>query len=162
MEVAEGELLGNSEVRSPRHCSHIHPIPTPTHIAYTAVAICFEKPSQPTTHAHPLTHPPHHTLGSLPHYYYLFAVQDILAICGGRMYVFFLDAAPTERLVSQEGSLRTFLEEEAEMGAEGGGKLRKSILTGANSEPMMATLRAMAIICDTVLWPLLRAVKPAA
>ena len=48
------------------------------------------------------------------------------------------------------------------MGAEGGGKLRKSILTGANSEPMMATLRAMAIICDTVLWPLLRAVKPAA
>jgi hypothetical protein len=88
--------------------------------------------------------------------------EDILAICGGRMYVFFLDAAPTEHLVSQEGSLRSFLEEEAEMGAEGGGKLRKSILTGANSEPMMATLRAMAIICETVLWPLLCAVKPSA
>jgi hypothetical protein len=88
--------------------------------------------------------------------------EDILAICGGRMYVFFLDAAPTERLVSQEGSLRTFLEEEAEMGSEGGGKLRKSILTGASSAPMMATLRAMALTCESVLWPLLRAVKPAA
>ena len=86
--------------------------------------------------------------------------EDILAICGGRMYVFFLDAAPTERLITQQGSLLTFLEEEAEMGAEGGGKLRASILTGANSEPMLATLRAMAIICDSVLWPLLRAVKP--
>ena len=27
--------------------------------------------------------------------------EDILAICGSRMYVFFLDAAPTERLLSQ-------------------------------------------------------------
>ena len=29
--------------------------------------------------------------------------DDVLAICGSRMYVFFLDAAPTERLLSQEG-----------------------------------------------------------
>ena len=88
--------------------------------------------------------------------------EDMLAICGSRMYVFFLDAAPTERLISQAGSLLTYLEEEDDLGAEGGGRLRKSILTGANSEPCMAAVRAMAIICDAVLWPLLKAVKPSA
>ena len=88
--------------------------------------------------------------------------EDILAICGSRMYVFFLDAAPVERLISQEGSLATFLEEEEDLQAAGGGKLRKSILLGKGSPPCMAAVRAMAIICDAVLWPLLRAVKPAA
>ena len=39
----------------------------------------------------------------------LSARRDLLAICGSRMYVFFLDAAPTERLISQEGSLLTYL-----------------------------------------------------
>ena len=88
--------------------------------------------------------------------------EDVLAICGSRMYVFFLDAAPTERLLTQtDFSLLTYLQEEEDLQAEGGGKLRKSILTGANSE-CMAAVRAMAIICDTVLWPLLRAVKPSA
>eukprot|EP00965_Chrysotila_dentata_P067684 2240162-Pleurochrysis_carterae.AAC.1 len=37
--------------------------------------------------------------------------EDMLAICGSRDYVFFMDAAVTERF-SQTGSLRTFLEEE--------------------------------------------------
>eukprot|EP00966_Prymnesium_polylepis_P259295 5989129-Prymnesium_polylepis.1 len=60
--------------------------------------------------------------------------EDLLAICGSRMYVFFLDAAPTERLISQEGSLLTYLQEEDDLGAEGGGKLRKSILTGCGSD----------------------------
>ena len=45
-------------------------------------------------------------------------LEDVFAICGSRMYVFFLDAAPTERLLSQTGSLLTYLEEEADMGAE--------------------------------------------
>ena len=88
--------------------------------------------------------------------------EDVLAICGSRMYVFFLDAAPTERLLSQRGSLLTYLEEEDDLGAEGGGKLRKSILTGAGSDPCMAGVRAMAVICDAVFWQLIRAVKPAA
>ena len=87
---------------------------------------------------------------------------DLLAICGSRMYVFFLDAAVTERLLSQAGSLLTFLEEEDDLQAEGGGKLRKSILTGTNSPACMAAVRSMAFICDSVLWPLLRAVKPSA
>ena len=87
--------------------------------------------------------------------------EDMLAICGSRMYVFFLDAATTERLLSQTGSLLTFLEEEEDLQAQGGGKLRKSILTGAKSDPCMAAVRAMAIVCDAVLWPLLKAVKPA-
>lgn len=86
----------------------------------------------------------------------------MLAICGSRNYVFFLDAAPTERLVSQQGSLLTYLEEEDDLQTEGGGKLRKSILVGAGSDPCMAAVRAMAIVCDAVLWQLLRAVKPAA
>ena len=78
------------------------------------------------------------------------------------MYVFFLDAAPTERLISQEGSLLTYLQEEDDLGAEGGGKLRKSILTGCVSDACMAAVRSMALVCDAVLWPLLRAVKPSA
>ena len=51
--------------------------------------------------------------------------EDMLAICGSRMYVFFIDAAVTERLVSQDGSLLTYLQEEEDLQAEGGGKLRK-------------------------------------
>ena len=42
--------------------------------------------------------------------------------------MFFLDAAPTECLLSQKGSLITYLEEEDDLQAEGGGKLRRSIL----------------------------------
>ena len=87
--------------------------------------------------------------------------EDILAICGSRMYVFFLDAAPTERLLSQAGSLLTYLQEEADMGAENGGKLRASILKGASST-CMAGVRAMALICDSVFWQMIRAVKPSA
>ena len=78
------------------------------------------------------------------------------------MYVFFIDAAVTERLLSQTGSLLTFLEEEDDLQAEGGGKLRKSILTGTNSPACMAAVRSMAFICESVLWPLLKAVKPSA
>jgi uncharacterized protein YaiL (DUF2058 family) len=78
------------------------------------------------------------------------------------MYVFFLDAAVTERLLSQAGSLLTYLEEEDDLQAEGGGKLRKSILTGTNSPACMAAVRSMALICESVLWPLLKAVKPSA
>lgn len=58
--------------------------------------------------------------------------EDMLAICGSRSYVFFIDAAVTERLISQEGSLLTYLQEEADLGADGGGKLRASILTGVS------------------------------
>ena len=87
--------------------------------------------------------------------------EDVLAICGSRMYVFFLDAAPTERLLSQEGSLLTYLQEEADMGAANGGKLRASILKGASST-CMAGVRAMALICDSVFWKMIRAVKPSA
>ena len=85
--------------------------------------------------------------------------EDLLAICGSRMYVFYQDAAVTERLLSA-GSLLTYLEEEADLGAEAGGKLRKSILTGAKSEPCMAAVRAMAVIADVVFWQVLNAIKP--
>jgi hypothetical protein len=64
-------------------------------------------------------------------------------------------------LLSQEGSLLTFLQEEADMGAENGGKLRASILKGASST-CMAGVRAMALICDSVFWEMIRAVKPSA
>jgi hypothetical protein len=89
--------------------------------------------------------------------------EDLLAICGSRMYVFFIDAAVTERLLTEGPlSLLAYLQEEEALQAAGGGKLRKSILTGCSSEPCMAAVRAMAIVCDAVLWPLLRAVKPSA
>ena len=43
------------------------------------------------------------------------------------------------------------------MGAEAGGKLRNSILMGMGSEPIMAAVRSLALICDSSLWTLLRA-----
>eukprot|EP00965_Chrysotila_dentata_P017629 585862-Pleurochrysis_carterae.AAC.1 len=61
----------------------------------------------------------------------------MLAICGSRDYVIFICAAVTERF-SQIGSLRTYHEEEADLGAEAGGKLRNAILTGFGSEGIMA------------------------
>ena len=82
-------------------------------------------------------------------------IEDLLAVCGSRDYVFFMDAAVTERL-SQEGSLKTYLEEETELGGETGGKLRHTILTGFNSEAIMSAVRALALICDACLWMLLR------
>ena len=44
-------------------------------------------------------------------------VEDMLAICGSRDYVFFMDAAVADRF-SQEGSLKTFLDEEKDLGGE--------------------------------------------
>jgi len=82
-------------------------------------------------------------------------IEDLLAVCGSRDYVFFTDAAVTERL-SQEGGLETYLEEETELGGEAGGKLRHTILTGFNSEAIMSAVRALALICDACLWVLLR------
>ena len=86
-------------------------------------------------------------------------VEDLLAICGGRDYVFFLDAAVVERF-SQLESLYGYLLEEADMGAEAGGKLRKAILTGFESVYCMAAVRSMAMISDAWLWPMLRAIEP--
>ena len=86
-------------------------------------------------------------------------VEDLLAICGGRDYVFYLDAAVVERL-SQLESLYGYLLEEADMGAEAGGKLRKAIITGFESVYCMSAVRSMAIVADTWLWPMLRAIEP--
>eukprot|EP00965_Chrysotila_dentata_P021523 712960-Pleurochrysis_carterae.AAC.1 len=68
----------------------------------------------------------------------------MLAICGSRDYIFFIDAAVTERF-SQTGSLRTYLEEEADLGVEAGGKLRSSILTCFGSEGIMAAVCTNAL-----------------
>lgn len=86
------------------------------------------------------------------------AIEDMLAICGSRDYVFFMDAAVTDRF-AQAGSLLTFLEEEADMGTEAGGKLRSSILMGFRSDGIMASVRALALVCDAALWVLLRCIS---
>eukprot|EP00966_Prymnesium_polylepis_P336474 7391591-Prymnesium_polylepis.3 len=86
-------------------------------------------------------------------------VEDLMAICGGRDYVFFLDAAVVERF-SQLESLYGYLLEQADMGAAAGGKLRKAVITGFESVYCMAAVRSMAIIADTWLWPMLRAIEP--
>ena len=86
-------------------------------------------------------------------------VEDLLAICGGRDYVFFLDAGVVERF-SQLESLYGYLLEEADLGAEAGGKLRKAILTGFESVYCMSAVRSMAIMADAWLWPMLRAIEP--
>eukprot|EP00965_Chrysotila_dentata_P062849 2082110-Pleurochrysis_carterae.AAC.2 len=81
----------------------------------------------------------------------------MLAICCSRGYVFSIDAAVTERF-SQSGSLRTYLEEEADHGAEAGGELHNAILTGFGSDGILAAVRAMTLVCDSSLWMLLRAI----
>eukprot|EP00965_Chrysotila_dentata_P063183 2093742-Pleurochrysis_carterae.AAC.1 len=81
----------------------------------------------------------------------------MLANCGSGDYVFFIDAAVTERF-SQSGSLRTYLEDEADLGAEAGGKLRNAMLTGFGSDGIMTAVRAMAIVCESSLWMLLCAI----
>eukprot|EP00965_Chrysotila_dentata_P124668 4121898-Pleurochrysis_carterae.AAC.1 len=81
----------------------------------------------------------------------------MLAICGSREYVFFIDAAVTESF-SQTSRLRTYLEEKADLGAAAGGKLRYAILTGIGSEGIMAAVRAMAFIYESSLWLLLGAI----
>jgi hypothetical protein len=86
-------------------------------------------------------------------------VEDLLAICGGRDYIFFLDAAVVERF-SQLESLHGFLLEEADLGARAGGKLRNAILCGFKSEFCLAAVRAMALISEAWLWPMLRAIEP--
>ena len=83
----------------------------------------------------------------------------MLAICGGRDYIFFLDAGVVDRF-SQVESLYGYLLEEADLGAEAGGKLRKAIITGFTSAYCMAAVRSMAIISDAWLWPMLRAIEP--
>eukprot|EP00965_Chrysotila_dentata_P079748 2630335-Pleurochrysis_carterae.AAC.2 len=80
----------------------------------------------------------------------------MLAICGSRDLIFFIDAAVTERFL-QTGSLRTYLEEEADLGAEAGGKLRSAILTGFGFEGIMVAVRAMALVCESAFWMLLHA-----
>jgi hypothetical protein len=60
------------------------------------------------------------------------------------------------------GLLHEYLQEEADLAAAGGGKLRSAILTGSQSEACMAALRSMALICDSVLWKVFRAIKPTA
>eukprot|EP00965_Chrysotila_dentata_P180473 5957420-Pleurochrysis_carterae.AAC.1 len=81
----------------------------------------------------------------------------MLAICGSRDYIFFIDAAVTKRF-SQTCSLRTYLEEEAVLGAEAGGKLRNAIHTSFGSDGIIAALRAMALVCESTLWMLLLAI----
>lgn len=82
-----------------------------------------------------------------------------MAICGGRDYVFLLDAGVVDRL-SQLESFHGYLLEEADLGAEAGGKLRNAILTGFRSEYCMAAVKTMAIIADVWLWPMLAAIVP--
>lgn len=86
-------------------------------------------------------------------------VEDLLAICGGRDYIFFLDAGVVDRFAQLE-SLYGYLLEEADLGAEAGGKLRKAIITGFESVYCMAAVRSMAIVADAWLWPMLRAIEP--
>jgi hypothetical protein len=86
-------------------------------------------------------------------------VEDLMAICGGRDYVFFLDAAVVDRFAQLE-SLYGYLLEEADLGAEAGGKLRKAIITGFESVFCMSAVRSMAVISDAWLWPMLRAIEP--
>ena len=87
-------------------------------------------------------------------------VQDMQAIRGSRMYVFFMDAAVTDRLL-QPKSVGTYLEQEKDLAdSNAGGKLRHAILTGRDSAEARAAVRAMAIVCDAVVWAALKALKP--
>jgi len=47
----------------------------------------------------------------------------------------------------EEGSLETFLEDEADIGGEAGGKLRHTILADFNSDKFMSVVRVSALMC---------------
>eukprot|EP00965_Chrysotila_dentata_P150485 4970787-Pleurochrysis_carterae.AAC.1 len=64
----------------------------------------------------------------------------MLAICGSHDHVLCIDAAVTE-LFSKRGSLRTYLEEKADLGAGARGKMRKAIFSGSGSDGLMAAAR---------------------
>lgn len=86
-------------------------------------------------------------------------IEDLQAICGGRSYIFFLNAAVVDRL-AQLLSLHGYLLEEKDLASAAGGKLRSAILSGYSSPDIMAAVRALAIISDAWMWPTLSAVKP--
>eukprot|EP00965_Chrysotila_dentata_P158470 5234316-Pleurochrysis_carterae.AAC.6 len=67
----------------------------------------------------------------------------MLAICRFRDYVFLINAAVTERF-SHTGSLRTYLEEKTDLGANAGGQLRNAIPTSFGSDGIMAAVCAIA------------------
>jgi len=63
--------------------------------------------------------------------------------------------------LSQEGSLKTFFEDEADIGGEAGRKLRNTILADINSDKFMSVVCVSALICDSCfcLWVLLRSIS---
>lgn len=88
-------------------------------------------------------------------------MEDLLSIKGSRSYVGMLNAPVVDRILTDgPGSFYAFLKEnELISQSSGGGKIRKQILAGAESNEVRACVRAEAIIGDFFMWPVLRAIK---
>lgn len=87
-------------------------------------------------------------------------MEDLLSIKGSRSYVAMLNAPVVDRiLLDGPGSFYRYLKEQEELARPGGGRIRKQILAGAESNEVRACVRAEAIVGDFFMWPILRAIK---
>lgn len=87
-------------------------------------------------------------------------MEDLLSIKGSRSYVGMLNAPVVDRiLIDGPGSFYRFLKEQEELTQPGGGRIRKQIIAGAESDEVRACVRAEAIIGNFFMWPMLRAIK---
>ena len=87
-------------------------------------------------------------------------MEDLLSIKGSRSYVSFLNAPIVDRiLLNGPGSFYQFLKEQEELARPGGGRIRRQIVAGAESAEVRACVRALAIVGDFFMWPVLRAIK---
>eukprot|EP00966_Prymnesium_polylepis_P111651 2583073-Prymnesium_polylepis.1 len=86
--------------------------------------------------------------------------EDLLSIKGSRCYVAALNAPVVDRILQDgPGSFYRFSKEQEQLARPGGGWIRGQIIAGAESEETRACVRAVAIIGDFYMWPMLRAVK---
>lgn len=87
-------------------------------------------------------------------------MEDLLSIKGSRCYVALLNAPIVDRILHDEpGTFYRFLKEQEELAKLGGGRIRKQIIAGAESSEVRACVRALAIVGDFFMWPMLRAIK---
>lgn len=87
-------------------------------------------------------------------------MEDLLSIKGSRSYVAMLNAPVVDRILTDgPGSFYRFLKEQEELARPGGGRIRKQILAGAESKEVRSLVRAVAILGDFFMWPILRAIK---
>ena len=87
--------------------------------------------------------------------------DDLLSIKGRRAYASAMNAPAVDRLLQPvEGSFIKFIEENKTLAkGKAPSKIADQIIAGAHPPEIIACVRAKAIIGDSYMWPMLRAIK---